>query len=167
MTHALVKQLRFARTELQRCLEGVSEADAQRRLMPMNCISWIVGHLAAQENYLWNIMAQGLQLHPELYQRVGFGMPPSTPPLEEMWAAWREITAAADLYLETLSAELLLTHLEWQGETWRENVGTSLQRNFLHYWFHIGEAHAIRQLLGHPDLPQFVGDFGPAVYRPG
>jgi hypothetical protein len=35
-----------------------------------------------------------------------------------------------------------------------------------HYWFHLGEAHAIRQMLGHPDLPQFVGDMSRAVYRP-
>ena len=41
-----------------------------------------------------------------------------------------------------------------------------LQRNFYHYWFHIGEAHAIRQMLGHPDLPQFVGDMSTAIYRP-
>ena len=27
-----------------------------------------------------------------------------------------------------------------------------------HYWFHIGEAHAVRQMLGHVDLPDFVGD---------
>ena len=27
-----------------------------------------------------------------------------------------------------------------------------------HYWSHIGEASAIRQMLGHPDLPQWVGD---------
>ena len=28
------------------------------------------------------------------------------------------------------------------------------------------EAHAIRQMLGHGDLPQFVGDMSAAVYRP-
>ena len=41
-----------------------------------------------------------------------------------------------------------------------------LLRNIYHYWFHMGEAHAIRQLLGHPDLPQFVGDMSEAVYWP-
>jgi hypothetical protein len=35
-----------------------------------------------------------------------------------------------------------------------------------HYWFHLGEAFAIRQLLGHRDLPEFVGDMSEAVYRP-
>jgi len=31
-----------------------------------------------------------------------------------------------------------------------------------HYWFHIGEAHAVRQMLGHGNLPDFVSDL-PAV----
>ena len=35
-THPLVNQLRFARRELIRCLEGVSQDDAIRRLEPMN-----------------------------------------------------------------------------------------------------------------------------------
>jgi hypothetical protein len=35
-----------------------------------------------------------------------------------------------------------------------------------HYWFHCGEAHAIRQMLGHTDLPQFVGDMSEALHRP-
>jgi hypothetical protein len=39
-----------------------------------------------------------------------------------------------------------------------ENVGTRMQRATYHYFFHTGEAHAIRQQLGHPDLPYFVGD---------
>ena len=52
MTHPLVDQLRFTRSEFVRSLKGVSENDAERRLLPMNCISWIVGHLAHQENVL-------------------------------------------------------------------------------------------------------------------
>jgi hypothetical protein len=47
-----------------------------------------------------------------------------------------------------------------------ESIGTLLYRNLYHYWFHTGEAHAIRQMLGHRDLPQFVGDMSKALYRP-
>ena len=47
-----------------------------------------------------------------------------------------------------------------------DNIGSLLYRNTYHYWYHIGEAHAVRQLLGHPDLPQFVGDMSQALYRP-
>ncbi|MCB0255550.1 MAG: DinB family protein [Caldilineae bacterium] len=166
MTHPLVDQLRFARSEFVRCLDGVSDEDARKRLLPMNSISWMIGHLANQEDAYWGFLARGKRVHPELYDLVGFGKPASTPPLDEMWTAWREVTAAADAYLDILTAETLLTHFSWQGEPMKESVGTLLLRNIYHYWFHTGEAHAVRQMLGHPDLPQFVGDFGDAIFRP-
>jgi hypothetical protein len=41
-----------------------------------------------------------------------------------------------------------------------------LLRVTYHYWFHNGENAAIRQMLGHTDLPQFVGDLDhEAPYR--
>jgi len=123
----------------------------------MNCLSWLVGHLAGQEHFLWLELAQGVTIAPDLRKLVGFGQPASTPPWDEMWALWRTITTAADRYLDALTPEMLGTHLVWQDEQSSEDVGTSLLRNIYHYWFHLGEAHAIRQLLGHPDLPQFVG----------
>jgi hypothetical protein len=166
MTRLLVAQLRLARSELIRCLEGVSAEEATCHHGPMNCISWIVGHLASQEHYLWVMAAQGKNLAPGLRELVGYGKPASTPPLDEMWDVWRTITSAADDYLDTLTPELLQTHLQLQGEPLPESVGTVLMRNIYHYWFHIGEAHAIRQQLGHLDLPQFVGDMSEAVYRP-
>ena len=156
--HPLVTGLRFARSELVRCLEEVSAEDAQRRPLPMNCLSWMVGHMASHEQVCWVIAAQGRTLVPGLEDLVGYGKPASTPPLEDMWAAWRTITQAADEYLNTLTAEVLQQHLQWQGETVPENIGTMLLRNTYHYWFHIGEAHAVRQMLGHVNLPDFVGD---------
>jgi hypothetical protein len=165
-THPLVTQLRFARSEFLRCLDGVSAGDAIRRLEPMNCISWIVGHLANQEHRYWVLWAQGENLAPGLQALVGFGQPASTPSLDEMWATWQTVTRAADGFLDTLTTAKLQTHLEWQGEPLRESIGTLLYRNVYHYWFHTGEAHAIRQMLGHGELPQFVGDMSLAVYRP-
>jgi hypothetical protein len=164
--HPLVAQLRFTRIELVRCLEGVSDAEARRRIEPMNCISWMVGHLADQENRYWVRVAQGQELLPNLNDLVGYRKPASTPPLDEMWTAWRTITATADRYLETLTPELMQTHFEWKGKTLPENIGTMLLRNIHHYWFHIGEAYAVRQLLGHKDLPDFVGDMAGAGYQP-
>jgi hypothetical protein len=164
--HPLVTQLRFARSELQRCLEGVSGEEACHRFQPMNCISWIVGHLANQEHFLWVMAAQGRLEAPGLHRLVGTGKPASTPPLDEMWAVWNTITRAADEFLDTLTTEQLESHLQWQGKPLAESIGTLLYRNTYHYWYHIGEAHAIRQLLGHSDLPQFVGDMSQALYRP-
>lgn len=165
-THPLVDQLRFARSELERCIETVSEEDARRRIEPMNCISWIVGHLANQEHRYWVRVAQGRDLAPGLNDLVGYGKPASTPPLEEMWSVWETVTQAADGYLTTLTPEALQQHLEWEGELLRESVGTMLLRNLYHYWFHIGNAHAVREMLGHTGLPDFVGDISVAPYRP-
>jgi hypothetical protein len=164
--HLLVNQLRFARSEFLRCLEGVSAEDGIRRLEPMNCISWIIGHLANQEHRYWVLWAQGRDLAPGLNELVGFGQPASTPPLEEMWDTWRRVTQAADEFLDLLTTERLQDHLEWQGRPRAESVGTMLYRNIYHYWFHTGEAYAIRQMLGHGELPQFVGDMAQANYRP-
>jgi len=166
MPHLLVTQLRFTRGEFIRCLEGISEEDACHHLGSMNCISWIVGHLANQEHRYWVILGQGQDLAPGLNDLVGYGKPASTPPLSEMWTTWRTVTAAADRYLDTLTPELLQTHFERKGERVAESVGTMLFRNIGHYWFHLGEAHAIRQMLGHTDLPQFVGNLSQAAYYP-
>jgi hypothetical protein len=164
--HPLVVQLRFTRSKFVDCLEGVSDTDARRRLEPMNCISWIVGHLANQEHYYWVQAAQGQNLAPELNDRVGYGKPASTPPLDEMWATWHTITRAADQFLDTITTDVLQTHFVQQGNPLPENVGTMLLRNIYHYWYHIGEARAIRQLLKHSNLPEFVGDMSAGIYRP-
>jgi uncharacterized damage-inducible protein DinB len=164
--HPLVTQLRFARSEFIRCLDGVSAEDALRRLEAMNCLSWIVGHLANQEHRYWVMAGQGQILVPGLNDLVGFGKPASTPPWGEMWDTWRTVTKAADTFLDMLTTDRLQTYLVWQGKPWPETVGTLLLRNMYHYWYHTGEASAIRQMLGHKDLPQFVGDMSAAGYRP-
>jgi hypothetical protein len=132
----------------------------------MNCLSWMVGHLADQENRYWVIQAQGKDAAPGLNDRVGSGKPASTPPLDEMWDAWRAVTAAADVYLDTLTPALLDNHFERGGQPRPDNVGTMLLRNLYHYWFHIGEANAVRQMLGHENVPQFVGSLVNVQYRP-
>jgi uncharacterized damage-inducible protein DinB len=164
--HLLVAQLRFARSEFIRGLEGVSEEDAVRRLMPMNCISWMVGHLANQEHRYWVVFAQHKDIAPGLYDLVGYGKPASTPPLAEMWDVWKKVTAAADAYLDTLTPEFMQSYLLRDGKPVDESVGTLLMRNIYHYWYHTGEASAVRQMLGHAGVPEFVGDFNTAVYRP-
>ena len=166
MPHPLVTQLRFARSEFVRCLEGVSEADGVRRLEPMNCISWNVGHLAFQEQVYWCLLAQGRVIRPGLREIASWGLPATTPPLSEMWETWRAITMAADEYLDTVTQEVVLSCLEDENGPVPENVGTMLLRNVGHYWFHLGESHAIRQMLGHKDLPQFVGGMEGGLYYP-
>ena len=166
MPHPLVTQLRFTRSEFLRALDGIADPDARHRFEPMNSISWIIGHLANQEHAYWVMIAQGKTVVSGLNNLVGFGKPASTPPLDEMWTAWRQTTSAADPFLETLSAGDMPTHLTWQDQPRPETIGTMLMRNIYHYWFHTGEAYAIRQLLGHKELPEFVGNIEAAIYRP-
>lgn len=167
MPHPLVTQLRFTRSEWQRALDGLTDAEARRRLEPLNCISWMIGHLAWQEQLYWLKRAKGEVLVPELDDLVGYGRPASTPPFAEMWQAWQAITQAADPYLDTLTTETLQSRMLVEGQPFRYNVGTMLQRVIYHYWFHIGEALAIRQMLGHSELPEFVGDIQiQAPYHP-
>ena len=126
--------------------------------MPMNCIAWNVGHLAWQEQRYWLHRGQGYLLLPEINERFAYGAPASTPALTEMWAAWEAITQAADPWLDTLTTETLhrLTTIEGWPRALR--FGSQLQRMLYHYWYHAGENMAIRQLLGHTNLPEFVGD---------
>jgi len=76
------------------------------------------------------------------------------------------VTVAADAYLDTLTPEILQAYLVHDGQPVDESVGTLLMRNICHYWFHTGEAAAVRQMLGHKDLPDFVGEMSQAPYRP-
>jgi hypothetical protein len=163
MPHPLVVQLRFTRNEFVRGLQGLTNAEAQRRIQPMNCISWMIGHLAWQEQRYWLHRAQGKMLLPEVNARFAYGAPASTPTLEEAWGAWRTVTGAADPWLEALTTERLLAPLA-EGFS---NIGTFLHRTTYHYWYHLGEAMAVRQSLQHADLADFVGDIdGEAPYRP-
>ena len=84
--------------------------------------------------------------------------------LDEAWAWWHAVTTAADPYLDTLAGRALTRC--WTRETSGETPGTRLHRTTYHYWFHLGESQAIRQLLGHTRLPTFVGGFGTSPYRP-
>ena len=157
MTHPLVVQLRFARSEFWRGLADVMEEEGRRRFEPMNSISWIVAHLAWQEQRYWLTAPQGIIIVPEVNELAGYGQPATTPSLATMWEAWRKITAATDANLETLTSQTLTTHLVIQGESLPESLGSMLRRVTYHYWYHIGESQAIRQLLGHTHLHDFVG----------
>ena len=167
MPHPLVEQLRFARSEFQRGLEGLSEQDATKRLLPMNCISWNIGHLAWQEQRYWLYAAQGQMPRPEVNEQFAYGAPACTPSLADARAAWEEITRAADPWLDTVTTEKLQEHVVRRGKPAEYTWGSLLLRTIYHYWYHAGENMGIRQALGHTGLPDFVGDIdGEAPYRP-
>jgi hypothetical protein len=167
MPHPMVDQLRFTRKEFLRGLEGLTAEDAVRRLPPMNCISWNVGHLAWQEQICFLYGGQKKILLPDVNIAYAYGAPACTPALAEVLSAWRAITAAVDPWLDALIPGDLLKIVDRGKDFGSYTLGSLLQRVIYHYWYHNGENLAIRQALGHTNLPQFVGDIDhEAPYRP-
>lgn len=157
--HPLVRQLIFTRSEFKRGLKGLSEEDAQKRLLPMNCISWNIGHLAWQEQRYFIYYGQGQVPYPDIEKEFAYGSPPSTPSLKEMLAVWNAITAVADTWLFGLTSEdLQKPFTRRDGQPGQRSFGSLLHRTIYHYWYHNGENLAIRQMLGHSHLPEFVGN---------
>lgn len=168
MTHPLVDQFRFTRSELLRGLEGVIEEDGARHFGQMNCISWIVGHLAWHEQRTFLQRPQNIILFPQLNEVFAFGAPMSTPSLKEMLEMWHTVVKATDSYLDSLTTDILLTDLLLDGKTVGQKRGDAMRRITYHYWFHLGEILSIRQMVGGKGLPEYVGDLeAEAPYRPG
>ena len=167
-SHPLVLQLKFTRNEFKRALKGLSEEDAGKRLLPMNCISWNVEHLAWQEQKYILYYGQGQIPNPEIEKFFAYGAPASTPSLHAMLKIWQNITAATNPWLETLMSEKLQEFVvKIDGTKLQRTYGSLLQRMIYHYWYHTGENLAIRQMLGHTHLPQFVGNIDrQAPYTP-
>ncbi len=170
MPHPLVEQLRFSRSEFKRALEGLSDEDAVKRVLPANCVSWNIGHLAWQEQRYWLIrggvssrstsyfpVPEGRTLREDVNKQFAYGAEASTPALAEAWAAWREITRASDPFLDTLTTKVLQSNAV-ESKEFTTSWGNLLQRMIYHYWYHTGENIGIRQALGHTGLQDFVGD---------
>lgn len=167
MAHPLIDQLRFTRSEFMRGIEGITDKDARKRLMPMNCISWNIGHLAWQEQRHFLLFGQGKLPFPDIHETFAYGAPSSMPPLKEVMSAWKTITAETDPWLDKLTASKLQESPIVSGKSLDRIYGNILQGTIYHYWYHTGENLAIRQGLGHKDLPQFVGKLDhQAPYRP-
>lgn len=167
MAHPLVDQFRFTRGEWLRGLEGISDEDGARHFGPMNCISWTVGHLSWHEQRYWLHRSQNIILFPKLNDLFAYGAPMNTPVLTEMLDIWHQVTQAADPFLDTLTTDKFQEELLHNGKPVGQSIGSAMRRITYHYWYHIGEIQAIRQMLGHTALPEYVGDIETiAPYRP-
>ena len=154
----IINQLLFARSEFKKGFSGVTDEEGKQRVMPINSIGWIVGHLAWHEQYYWLTRAQDKTLIPEINDQVGFGKPASTPSLRKMTSYWEKITQDSDDYLFQMKESDLLEKMVVKGKELPFNIGTMISRVIYHYWYHNGEMQALRQLMGHSDLPDFVSD---------
>jgi hypothetical protein len=158
MNQPLVDQLFFSRSEFIRGIQGVDEEEGRRRFEPINCIAWMVGHMAWHEQLYWLTRSQGLTPLPILNQLVASHKPASSPSINEMLGYWKLITHQADDYLIKLDENSIRNILFVSGDAQTYMIGNMMQRMIYHYWFHLGESQAVRQLLGHKNLPSYVGD---------
>ncbi len=166
MAHLLVDQLRFSRSEWLRALRGVTEDDANRHFGQMNSIGWIVGHLAWHEQRICLQRTRGALVAPELNAEFFSGAPMTTPSLKTTRAAWNKVTKASEPYLDSLKSRDLVRDLPRDGKPSGQTLGDAIRRMTFHYWFHIGEILAIRQMLGQKRLPEYVGNLeAMAPYR--
>ena len=91
----------------------------------------------------------------------------STPSFKEMLEQWQAVVNASDPFLDTLTTQKLQEELLHKGKTIDQTAGTAMHRLIYHYWYHTGEIQAIRQLLGHKQLAEYVGEIeDEAPYRP-
>jgi hypothetical protein len=165
VAHPRIEQLRFARSEWLRGLDGLSEADAVIRLDPMNSISWMIGHMAWHERECWFRRARGLRIEPIL-DAFATGQPGSVPPLASVRDAWERVVAGADPFLDGLATPDLEKRPAHDPRANPPIIGSQVQYVTYHYWAHIGEVSAVRQILGNTGLAEYVGDFPPeADYR--
>lgn len=167
VSHPMVLQLRFTRSEFRRAIAGISAEDAMKRVPPMNCVSWTVGHLAWQEQRYFLYFPGGTYALPEIQEKYRCGAPPRTPPLAEMWSAWERITGAVDSWLDAVDVQKLTQIAVKEGKPLETTWGNLLQRVIYHYWYHLGENMAVRKILGHKGLGTLVGNIDEeAPYTP-
>ena len=136
MIHPLVAQLYFTRDEWQRGIDGVSPADAIKHIGAMNSISWLIGHMAWQEQKYWLELAQGKKPFPDLVARFAAGAPKNSPPLNEVVKIWFEVTRLTRPYLDRLTTADLEAELLRHGKPVGQSLGSAMLRLIYHYWHH-------------------------------
>ncbi len=149
--HTLLQMYYLTRKEFERNLQGLTDEDARKRIEPMNCISWIIAHVANQHRTFFVDVPAGRETDPR-YTPYGYGSPASQPPLAEALALWQASCDEADVWLHAATKESLHST---STSPWGENGGTLIVRNIFHTWCHLGEISSIRQILGHRP-PEFV-----------
>ena len=114
--------------------------------------------MAWHEQKYWLELAQKMIPHQELVARFAYGAPKSSPTLDEVIKSWRAVTRETKPWLEKLTTAGLQADLLRHGKSVGQSYGSAMHRLIYHYWYHIGEVLAIRQMLGHCNLPEFVGE---------
>lgn len=120
----------------------------------LNSGGWIVGHIAAQQDRYWDVLAQGLEPDPWLVES-GFtrGNEGETPSYVEAMAALDRVTGRCTRYLSALGDTDLDRSIRLSSRSEHEQtVAALLARSAAHLFVHAGELSAIASLVGAEDL---------------
>ncbi len=160
MATAIAGLVLEAWADLDRAVEELSSADAERRIGSASPISWTVAHCTHMVDSWLNVNFQSAEPHP-LINSDAFRKGAAGDALE--WAAVEravgEVRDAARPYLESIGHERLAEKLPYTGsiEALRESGFSpryAMMRIAAHHYFHIGEIASARTSLGHD-----VGDY--------
>ena len=72
--HTLVDMHYLTRREFERNLRGLTDEDTRKRIEPMNCISWIIAHVANQHRTFFVDWPAGRETDPR-YAPYGYRSP--------------------------------------------------------------------------------------------
>ena len=150
---------RFAFSEFERGLEGISDEEARTRVeksdgTKMNAITWTIKHISVPWLFGYTLAADR-PMPSGMRDYFGADADPTPPPLADALALFADARASMEAWLPRADEDLLSSKRDF-GPLPDENIGTQLMRAVLHTWFHIGEINATRQLLGHAEIP-YVG----------
>lgn len=117
----------------------------------LNAGSFIVAHVVAREDLLWNVGTRGRPRDPWLEAaNVGPAAPRSVPAWDDAREALDRIIEGITPHLESLSATDLVSAVEYRGA--HHMTGAQLARSAAHVFYHAGELQALGSLAGMPDL---------------
>lgn len=117
----------------------------------LNAGSFIVAHVAAREDLLWNAGTRGHPRDPWLKAaNVGPASPRSVPSWDDAREALDRVIEAITPHLESLTATDLVSVVEYRGA--HHSTGAQLARSAAHVFYHAGELQALGSLAGMPDL---------------
>lgn len=150
----LVRLLWDAYDEVERVAGALPTPGQGRAIGRLNAGSWIVAHVAQQQEAYWCTGAQGLEPDEWLAGLdVGFGSEPSVPDYAESLAAFGRVRARAIPYLRSLRDGDLDSIMESsRGSGGAPTVGDLLVRSVGHLFVHTGELATIASLVGAPDM---------------
>ncbi len=147
----VVRLLLDARDEFRRVAEAVPNPGRGGAIGRLNPGSFIVAHIATQDDLVWNVALQGLE--PDAWlaaANASHGAPRSTPDYDEALAALDRTFARSEATVTALAEADLACEISSHvpGRT----VAAQLARSTAHTWSHAGELATLASLVGAPDL---------------